>query len=52
MLVLAVLYWIALGAVNSAIDGILVAALFKYANEGTLPQAFLDQGVRAENVAW
>lgn len=52
MLALAVVYWIVLGAVNSAIDGILVAALFKYANEGTLPKAFTDQGVRAENVAW
>lgn len=52
MLVLAVLYWIILGAVNSAIDGILVAALYKYANEGTLPKAFTDQGVRSDTVAW
>ena len=48
----AVVYWIVLGALNSAIDGILVAALFKYANEGVLPKAFTDQGVKAENVAW
>jgi hypothetical protein len=48
----AVLYWIALAAVNSAVDGILVAALYKYAVEGTLPQAFQDAGIRADNVAW
>lgn len=48
----AVVYWIALMAINSAVDGILVAALFKYANEGVLPQAFTDQGVRADSVAW
>lgn len=52
MIVLAVVYWIALGAVNTAIDGILVAALYKYANEGVMPKAFQDQGVRADNVAW
>jgi hypothetical protein len=52
MLVLAVVYWIALGAVNTAIDGILVAALYKYANEGVMPQVFQDQGIRAEQVAW
>ncbi len=48
----AVVYWIVLSAVNSAVDGILVAGLYKWANEGTLPQAFSDQGIRAENLAW
>lgn len=52
MLVVAVVYWIALGAVNTAIDGILVAALYKYANEGVLPQAFREQGIQADQVAW
>lgn len=52
MLVLAVVYWIGLAAVNSAIDGILVAALYKYANEGVMPQAFADAGVSAENLAY
>ncbi|MFA5861259.1 MAG: DUF6159 family protein [Candidatus Thermoplasmatota archaeon] len=49
---IAVLYWIVLAAVNSAVDGILVAALYKYSIEGTLPQAFRDAGVDASNLAW
>lgn len=49
---IAVVWWIALSATNVAVDGILVAALYKYANEGTLPQAFADQGVRPADVAW
>ncbi|HET6404136.1 MAG TPA: DUF6159 family protein [Candidatus Thermoplasmatota archaeon] len=52
LMALAVVYWIALSATNVAIDGILVAALYKYANEGVLPQAFRDQGVQAADVAW
>lgn len=52
MLALAVLYWIVLAAVNSAIDGILVAALYKYANEGQLPQAFREEGVSPETLAY
>ncbi|HVM45261.1 MAG TPA: DUF6159 family protein [Candidatus Thermoplasmatota archaeon] len=49
---LAVVYWVALAATNVAIDGILVAALYKYANEGVLPQAFVDQGVKPTELAW
>lgn len=52
MVGIAVLYWIALAAVNSAVDGILVAALYKYAVEGALPSAFANEGVRAETLAW
>jgi hypothetical protein len=52
MIAIAVLYWIVLSAVNSAVDGILVAALYKYAVEGQLPQAFANEGIRAENLAW
>jgi hypothetical protein len=52
LIVVAVLYWIVLSAVNSAVDGILVAALYKYAVEGQLPDAFAKEGVRAENLAW
>jgi hypothetical protein len=48
----AVLYWILLAAVNSAVDGILTAALYKYSVEGTLPQAFRDAGVDAQSLAW
>lgn len=51
-LVLVVLYWVLLAAVNSAVDGILVAALYKYSVEGQLPQAFQENGIRAENLAW
>lgn len=51
-IVLVVLYWVLLAAVNSAVDGILVAALYKYSVEGQLPQAFQDSGIRAENLAW
>lgn len=52
LIAVAIVYWIVLGAVNSAIDGILVAALYKYANEGVLPQAFRDQGVASQDLAW
>ena len=48
----AVVYWIILAAVNSAVDGILVAGLYKYAQEGTMPAVFTDQGIRAANLAW
>ncbi|MEA3200361.1 MAG: hypothetical protein QOE90_1789 [Thermoplasmata archaeon] len=48
----AVAYWVVLAAVNSAVDGILVAGLYKWANEGVLPEAFTSQGIRAENLAW
>src|SRR5438552_3752441 len=51
-LTIAVVYWIVLAAVNSAVDGILVAGLYKYAVEGTLPQVFHDTGIQAENLAW
>ena len=51
-IVLSVLYWIVLGAVNSAVDGILVAALYKYSIEGQLPEAFQESGIRAETLAW
>ena len=50
--VLGVVFLVGLWALNTAIDGILVAALFKYANEGVLPQAFTEQGVRPADVAW
>lgn len=52
LMAIAVVYWIGLSAVNSAVDGILVAALYKYANEGVLPSAFTNDGVRAESLAW
>lgn len=52
MIVLAVVYWVALAAVNSAVDGILVAGLYKYANEGRLPEAFENAGVEAQQLAW
>lgn len=48
----AVAYWVILAAVNSAVDGILVAGLYKWANEGVMPEAFTSQGIRAENLAW
>lgn len=49
---IAVVYWIVLAAVNSAVDGILVAGLYKYAVEGTLPQVFTDNGIQADAMAW
>ena len=52
MLAVAVVYWVGLAAVNSAIDGILVAGLYKYANEGRLPEAFRDAGIEAQQLAW
>lgn len=52
VLAIVVVYWIALAAINSAVDGILVAALYKYANEGVMPQALAQQGVSAQTIAW
>ena len=52
MIAIAVVYWVALAAVNSAVDGILVAGLYKYANEGRLPDAFQDAGIEAQQLAW
>jgi hypothetical protein len=52
MVAVAVVYWIGLAAVNSAVDGILVAGLYKYANEGRLPEAFENAGVEAQQLAW
>lgn len=49
---LAVVYWLGLAAVNSAVDGILVAALYKYAQEGRLPTAYEQQGLRVDGLAW
>lgn len=52
MIAIAVVYWVALAAVNSAVDGILVAGLYKYANEGRLPEAFQQAGIEAQQLAW
>lgn len=49
---IGILWVLAVTAVSTAINGILVAALYKYANEGTLPQLFTNQGVQANEVAW
>lgn len=52
LMAIAVVYWIALAAVNSAVDGILVAALYKYSTEGQMPQLYARQGVDAQALAW
>lgn len=52
MVAVAVVYWVLLAAVNSAVDGILVAGLYKYANEGRLPEAYREAGIEAQQVAW
>jgi hypothetical protein len=49
---IAVVYWILLAAVNSAVDGILTAALYKYSVDGRLPQAFADTGIDPQALAW
>jgi hypothetical protein len=43
----AVAYWVLLWAANTAVDGIIVAALFKYSVDGELPEAFRDAPVPA-----
>lgn len=48
----AVVYWIILAAVNSAVSGILVAALYKYSTDGNMPDAYAQQGVDAQALAW
>jgi hypothetical protein len=52
MIAIAIVYWVGLAAVNSAVDGILVAGLYKFANEGRLPEAFQDAGIEAQQLAW
>lgn len=52
LMALAVVYWIALAAINMAVDGILVAGLYKFANEGRLPEAFQDSGIEPQQLAW
>jgi hypothetical protein len=37
---IAVVYWIVLAAANSAVDGILKAALYRYAETGQVPEGF------------
>jgi Family of unknown function (DUF6159) len=39
-LVLAVLYWLLLGVVNAAVQGIFMAALYRYATTGNVPGGF------------
>ncbi len=41
----AVVYWVLLWAANTALDGIIVAALYKYAVDGRLPEAFANSGI-------
>ena len=45
-------YWIVLTAVHVAVDGILVAGLYKFANEGRLPEAFEEAGIEAQQLTW
>lgn len=52
LLVVGFLWILAVAALSTAVNGILVAALYKYANEGVLPQAFREQGVTTDAVAW
>lgn len=52
MIAVAVLYWVVLAAANSAIDGILVAALYAYATEGKMPAAFAEEGVEGSTLAY
>jgi len=42
MIALVLVYWILLWAVQTAVDGIVVAALYKYAVDGRLPEVFQD----------
>lgn len=46
----AVVYWLVLAAANSAVDGILKAALYRFADTGQLPEGFeaADPGVVAQ----
>ena len=43
-LIVAVIYWVILGVVKAAAEGILVAALYKYATTGQVPEGL--EGVR------
>jgi hypothetical protein len=45
LIAVALLYWVLLAAVNSAVDGIVTAAIYKYAVDGRLPEAFADAPV-------
>jgi hypothetical protein len=48
----AAVYMVSIAALNFTIDGILVAALYKYSIDGRMPEAYTKQGVVGENVAW
>lgn len=50
--VVGVVYSLAVTALAVAINGILVAALYKFANEGTLPQVYSQAGISASDAAW
>lgn len=52
VMAVAVVYWVVLAAVNAAVDGILVAALYKYSVDGSMPSQYREQGIQAENVVW
>lgn len=48
----AIAWWVLMTAMNVAIDGILVAALYKYSTDGNLPEAYAQQGVDPQGLAW
>lgn len=52
MFAIAIAWWVLMTAMNVAIDGILVAALYKYSTDGNLPDAYAQQGVDPNTLAW
>lgn len=52
LFVVGVVWVLGVTVLSTAVNGILVAAVYKYANEGVMPSAFREQGVSGESVAW
>jgi hypothetical protein len=52
LLVIGVVWMLGVAALSTAVNGILVAAVYKYANEGVMPSVFQQEGVRGDAVAW
>lgn len=49
---IGIVWILAVTALSTAVNGILVAACYKLANEGVMPQAYQQAGISAESVAW
>lgn len=52
LMAIGAVWIIVVAALNMAVSGILVAALYKYSTDGNMPEAYTNQGIQAESLAW